>query len=250
MREKILSYAKKTYGTVPDKPWEKYPGNEVLRHEDNRKWYGLIMPVKRKNLGLSGEDVVNVLNVKCDPMAGFALREMDGILPAYHMNHAEWISILLDGTVPEEEIYPLLDMSYDLTASKKKKEKIRGPKEWILPANPKYYDIEHAFDHTDEIEWKQSNNIKVGDTIYLYVAAPISAILYRCKAIKADIPYEYESEHLTIRKLVRVRLEKRYEPDQFPFSVLKEEYGVSSIRGPRSVPHRLSEALKAGHMIN
>ena len=128
MREKILSYAKKTYGTVPDKPWKKYPGNEVLRHEENRKWYGLIMPVKRKNLGLSGEDVVNVLNVKCDPMAGFALREMDGILPAYHMNHAEWISILLDGTVPEEEIYPLLDMSYDLTASKKKKEKIRGPR--------------------------------------------------------------------------------------------------------------------------
>ena len=28
----------------------------------------------------------------------------------------------------------------------KKKEKVRPPKEWVIPANPKYYDIEHAFE--------------------------------------------------------------------------------------------------------
>ena len=243
LRQKVIDYAKETYHTTPDKPWPRFPENEVLRHDDNRKWYGLLMTVDYEKLGVKGDGSVDVLNVKCDPIIGFSLRAMDGILPAYHMNHTEWISILLDGTVPIEEIFPLLDMSYSMTASKKKKEKIRGPKEWILPANPKYYDVEHAFDHTDEIEWKQSNNIKVGDTIYLYVTAPVSAILFRCKAIKVDIPCNYESEDLTIRKLVRVKLEKRYRPDEFPFSVLKE-YGVNAIRGPRSVPHSLSEELK------
>lgn len=103
--------------------------------------------------------------------------------------------------------------------------------------------MEHAFDDTDEIEWKQSNNLKVGDTIYLYIAAPVSAILFRCKAIKVDIPYQYESDDLTINRLVRVRLEKRYDPDEFTFSVLKE-YGVNTVRGSRSVPNRLDEALK------
>ena len=47
----------------------------------------------------------------------------------------------LDGTVPAERVFDLIDMSYMATASAKKKEKIRPPKEWIIPANPKYYDI-------------------------------------------------------------------------------------------------------------
>ncbi len=38
-----------------------------------------------------------------------------------------------------------------------RKQKLRPAKEWIIPANPKYYDIEHAFDDTDEINWKQRN---------------------------------------------------------------------------------------------
>jgi len=39
------------------------------------------------------------------------------MLPAYHMNHAEWISVLLDGTVEKEKILNLLDLSFELTAS-------------------------------------------------------------------------------------------------------------------------------------
>lgn len=49
-------------------------------------------------------------------------------------------------------ISSLIDDSYMATASTQKKEKIRPAKEWIIPANPKYYDIVHAFDDTDEIE--------------------------------------------------------------------------------------------------
>lgn len=121
LRSEIISYAEKVWHVRPDKPWAKYPDNEVLRHEDSRKWFALMFPVKKKHLGLPGEDVVDVLNLKCDPTAAASLREMDGIFPAYHMNHATWISVLLDGTVPAEEIFPLLDMSYDLTGGRKKK---------------------------------------------------------------------------------------------------------------------------------
>jgi hypothetical protein len=49
--------------------------------------------------------------------------------------------VLLDGSVQEDRVYDLLDMSYMATASRKKKEKIRPPKEWIIPANPKYYSV-------------------------------------------------------------------------------------------------------------
>ena len=37
---------------------------------------------------------------------------------------------------------------------------------------------------------------------------------------------------------------KKYKPDEFPFDVLKEEYGIFAVRGPRGIPHSLSEALK------
>ena len=131
-----------------------------------------------------------------------------------------------------------------MTASKQKKQKLRPPKEWIVPANPKYYDIEHAFDHTKEIDWKQGNGIRTGDTVYMYVASPVSAILYKCKVTKTDIPYDYRDDNLTITALMRIRLLKRYKPGKFSFDKLKGEYGIYAIRGPRGVPHSLSEELK------
>ena len=144
----------------------------------------------------------------------------------------------------EIRVYDLLDMSFLATASAKKKETIRPPKEWIIPANPKYYDIEHAFDDADEIDWKQGAGIKKGDTVFLYVAAPVSAILYQCKVTETDIPWQYADRNLTITALMKIRLQKRFAPDRFPFETLKEEYGIYAVRGPRGIPNSLSAALK------
>ena len=79
------------------------------------------MRVKRSRLGLdlSDDSPVDVLNVKCPSELTGSLRMQDGILPAYHMNKRHWISILLDGTVPLEEVCGLLDMSFEQTARKK-----------------------------------------------------------------------------------------------------------------------------------
>lgn len=69
---------------------------------------------------------------------------------------------------------------------------MRPPKEWIIPANPKYYDIQAAFRTSKEIDWKQGKGIKVGDTVYMYVAAPVSAILYKCRVTRTDIPFRFD----------------------------------------------------------
>ena len=50
-----------------------------------------------------------------------SLRRGQGFLPAYHMNRENWVSVLLDGTVPEEEIKRLIELSYELTAPKQKR---------------------------------------------------------------------------------------------------------------------------------
>ena len=159
-------------------------------------------------------------------------------------NKQHWITVLLDGTVPEDKVFNLIDTSFMATASAKKKQKIRPPKEWIIPSNPAYYDVIHAFDDAEEIDWKQGAGIKTGDTVFLYVGSPVSAILYKCKVTKTDIPYHYEDKNLTIRALMKIKLLKRYKPEKFTFTVLKEKYGIFAIRGPRGITNSLSEALK------
>ena len=86
--------------------------------------------------------------------------------------------------------------------------------------------------------------IRVGDTVYLYAAAPVSAILFKCSVPKADIPFDYTEKGLTITALMKIKLLKRYKPDEFPFALLKGEYGIYAVRGPRGIPHSLSEMLK------
>lgn len=114
-RKAVFEWALETYGTEPDYPWKDR--NAVLRHKGNRKWYGVVLEVVKNKLGLQGDDIVDVLNVKCDPIMVGTLRQKDGYFPAYHMNKDSWISILLDGSVPKEEIENLIELSYKLTES-------------------------------------------------------------------------------------------------------------------------------------
>ena len=243
MRKKLFTYIKKNYKASPEYPWSKYATSAVFRHSDNKKWFALVMDVSREKLGLpedNGDGVVTAINLKVDdPIFRDMIIQEDGIMPAYHMNKQHWITVLLDGTVPEERVYELLEMSYLATAPKAKKAKERGPKDWLIPANPKFYDVEKAFSENEEIDWKQGNGIKPGDTVYMYLAAPVSAILYKCRVLETDIPYQYQDQNLSIRALMKIRLEKRYQPTEFTFEVLKEEYGIYAIRGPRGVPEAL-----------
>lgn len=239
-RDTILETVAKQYHTEPEHLWARSPEHVVLRHKSNRKWYALIMKVRRDRLGLEGEMYVDVLNVKADPVMAGAFMNGEGIFPGYHMNKGSWISILLNGTVPMDTIELLLDTSFELTKEKKVKKSALRNTEWIVPANPKFYNIETALEESEDgtILWKQSNNICVGDRIYLYLAAPVSAIKYMCKAVEVDIPYEYEDKNLSMSRAMRLQLLKRYDNVNIDFAMLKE-YGVTAVRGPRSMPNSL-----------
>lgn len=114
-REELLAYAMEKYGVSPEYPWARTPKSAVLRHRHNRKWFGAIVEVARDKLGLAGEERVDALLLKCDPVMIGSLRSQPGILPGYHMNKEHWISIVLDGSVPGEQARNLVDLSYDLT---------------------------------------------------------------------------------------------------------------------------------------
>ena len=244
LRNEIFEYAKKKYHTEPEYLWMRFPGYAVLRHSDNKKWYAIVMNIKGRKLGLDVDDQVDVLNLKIDDVLTYdMLVHQSGFFPGYHLSKGKWISVLLDGTVSMDEICLLIDMSFSATAPKRCV-KNRPPKEWLIPANPKYYDIVSAFENSDEIDWKQGAGIKKGDTVFMYVAAPVSAILYMCKVKETDIPFQYDDGHVRLTSLMKIRLMKKYEPNRFTFRTLNDEFGILAVRGPRGVPHSLSEALK------
>lgn len=244
-KEQLFAYIKKKYDALPEYPWIRYPGYAVFRHSDNQKWFALIMNVPINKLGIDGTEIVDILNVKMsDPFLADLLVQQEGFFRGYHISKGNWISILLNGTIAFEEICKYIEESYTATASKATKHKIRPPKEWIVPSNPKYYDIEAAFSKSDEIDWKQGKGIKTGDTVFMYVAAPVSAILYKCQVIKTDIPFEFDEGKVHMASLMKIKLLKQYNPKQFTFDVLGKEYGIFAIRGPRGIPHNLSKALK------
>lgn len=125
MREQIFQYVDETYGTKPEYLWESTPSGVVLRQKSNNKWYAIAMHVQKCKLGLDGDGIVDVINVKCPPeLVGSFIRK-DGFFEAYHMNKNHWITILLDRTVDFEEICGFLDISYDLTHGKSKKIKTK-----------------------------------------------------------------------------------------------------------------------------
>lgn len=124
-REDLIKHISEFYSTDAEFPWVQYPEHIVFRHSNNKKWFALVMKVPKEKLGLPGPGTLDILNVKCDPIAIGSFRSEPGIYPAYHMNKESWISVALDGSVDDQKIKMLLDMSFDLTAAKQKANKAR-----------------------------------------------------------------------------------------------------------------------------
>lgn len=119
----LKKYIESNYKVNADFPWKRSPEYMVFRHADNGKWFALVMDVPKAKLGLQGTELLDIVNVKCDPTLIGSYRMEQGFFPAYHMNKENWITIALDHNVSDEKIKLLLGMSYELTAPKRKKDK-------------------------------------------------------------------------------------------------------------------------------
>lgn len=120
-RERIIQHIQDRYAAEPEHLWARYPNYAVFRQPASRKWFAVIMDVAMKSLDMTGDGTADVMDVKCGPVLVGSLLAQDGFLPAYHMSKSSWISVLLDDTVPDEQIFPLIELSYDSVAPKRKK---------------------------------------------------------------------------------------------------------------------------------
>lgn len=122
-RTELEKLIQNEYGAESEYPWKEYPNYEVFRHSSNNKWFALIMDVPKNKLGLQGNEILEVVNFKCDPTLIGSLLGEEGFFPAYHMSKTNWITVALDGSVNDDKIKSLLDMSFDATSPKIRKKK-------------------------------------------------------------------------------------------------------------------------------
>lgn len=110
-REDVLKYGLSFPDTYQDAPF--HDENWILvRYKKNKKAF-LWTYFYQKELRI---------NVKVSPEWRDVWREIyDAVIPGYHQNKMHWNTIILDGSVPVQEIQRMIGESYDLIVGKKNK---------------------------------------------------------------------------------------------------------------------------------
>lgn len=109
------------YHDVPEFLWDTSPGYGVFRNANSQKWYALIANIDRSKIDRNTSGEVEIINLKIDANKILTLLKRDGFYEAYHMNKKNWISIVLDDTVLDEEIIGYVEESYCYTEKKLRK---------------------------------------------------------------------------------------------------------------------------------
>jgi predicted DNA-binding protein (MmcQ/YjbR family) len=92
---------------------EEFPfGPEVMVFKVGGKIFALVFL----------EDSPLSINLKCDPDLAMHFREFyEAVQPGYHMNKKHWNTILLDGSIPDDELFAMINDSYELVVKGLKK---------------------------------------------------------------------------------------------------------------------------------
>ncbi|MEC0125084.1 MmcQ/YjbR family DNA-binding protein [Paenibacillus pabuli] len=102
----IIEYCLKKKGAIKDYPFGSNP---------------VVFKIAGKMFALIFEDKENdpYINLKCDPVIAENLREQhEAIRPGYHMNKEHWNTIVIDGSLPEADIFDMIDHSYERVINK------------------------------------------------------------------------------------------------------------------------------------
>ncbi|GAB1445428.1 MmcQ/YjbR family DNA-binding protein [Flammeovirgaceae bacterium] len=75
----------------------------------------LVYKVMGKMFALTDLDLFTSINLKCVPEVGVELRERyPAVQEGYHMNKKHWITLQMDGSIPDNLIKAWIEESYNL----------------------------------------------------------------------------------------------------------------------------------------
>ncbi len=119
IRERLDAYTKEKYDIDPEMLPFSHENYEIYRHTETGKWFAVFIVKERNIFGMDGDGTAEILCVKPkDPFFADFLMQQQGYLRGYPSSKWNWVSMVLDGTVPFEDICRWLDESYQATKSK------------------------------------------------------------------------------------------------------------------------------------
>lgn len=119
LRAQLAAYAKKKYNVEPEQLPFNHEDYAILRHADSGKWFAVFIVKSRQEFGLEGVGDAEIVCVKIrEPLLVDLLVQQPGYLRGYPSRKWNWVSIVLDGSVPLADICRWLDESYAATAAK------------------------------------------------------------------------------------------------------------------------------------
>lgn len=110
----LIEQIRERYGCEPEFLWKSSPSSSIFRREDTRKWLGVLMVISLNKLGLKSKEEAEVLDLRFPADQILEAIDHRKIFPGWHMNKKHWISIVLDGSLSNEEILTLVQQSYEL----------------------------------------------------------------------------------------------------------------------------------------
>lgn len=116
--KELIDYVRKTYDDELEYLWDKFPDNAVWRRKDNKKWYGALLTVSKRKLGIASDEIVEIIDLRAKPEHLENLIDHVQFYPGWHMNKKNWYTIILDGSVPLDEILSKLTISYEIAGKK------------------------------------------------------------------------------------------------------------------------------------
>ena len=117
LKDEYVAWIKSRFSAFPDFPWPDTPDYCVFRCP-NEKWFALVMKLKYRQLGLTGEEEVWVVNMKAPSDKIPELIDKASVFPAWHMNKKHWITVLLTAATDFEKLCQLTEISYELVNKK------------------------------------------------------------------------------------------------------------------------------------
>lgn len=108
----VEDYLLSNFEAATDHSFEGDRTVTIFRRLDNNQRFAATKNVGCRSVNVERAGRIDILNVCVSPRIVATLREREGFRPAWRMNRNKWVTILLDGTVSDDEIRTYLDMSY------------------------------------------------------------------------------------------------------------------------------------------
>lgn len=109
-----IEYVRENYGDELEFLWTKFPDNAIWRRKDNQKWYGAILTVNGKKIGLDTDKIVEIIDLRMDAEQRDIVLSREHYYPGWHMNKKSWYTLVLDDSITDEEIKLQITESYEL----------------------------------------------------------------------------------------------------------------------------------------